>query len=154
MDCPNHVRRTKSSIKKRIIVRRSVRSMFGEQTFDQLRTGFSHIQRKDKMERGFGRFIFYVEWTKKVRKEKGRENSRYYVKHAWLHSDLSRYIRFANTGNHNFCVRCIPLRGEDEDTSGHSHYQPPSSTSPTHFTSRPTVCFQHVMKSKTNSTLW
>ena len=39
MDCPNHIRRTKSSIKKRIIVRRSVRSMFGEQTFTQLRTG-------------------------------------------------------------------------------------------------------------------
>ena len=40
MDCPNHIRRTKSSIKKRIIVRRTVRSMFGEQTFAQLRTGF------------------------------------------------------------------------------------------------------------------
>ena len=39
-NCPNHVRRTKSSIKKRIIVRRSVWSMFGEQTFAQLRTGF------------------------------------------------------------------------------------------------------------------
>ena len=36
----NHIRRTKSSIKKRIIVRRSVRSMFGEQTFAQLRSGF------------------------------------------------------------------------------------------------------------------
>ena len=31
-NCPNHVRRTKSSVKKRIIVRRTVRSMFGEQT--------------------------------------------------------------------------------------------------------------------------
>ena len=41
MNCPNHIRRTKSSIKKRIIVRRSVRSMFGEQTFAQLRTGFT-----------------------------------------------------------------------------------------------------------------
>ena len=40
-NCPNHVRRTKSSIKKRIIVRRTVRSMFGEQTFAQLRTGFA-----------------------------------------------------------------------------------------------------------------
>ena len=39
LDCPNHVRRTKSSIKKRIIVRRTVRSMFSEQTFAQLRTG-------------------------------------------------------------------------------------------------------------------
>ena len=29
-DCPSHVRRTKSSIKKRIIVRRTVRSMFGK----------------------------------------------------------------------------------------------------------------------------
>ena len=38
--CPNHIRRTKSeSIKKRIIVSRSVRSMFGEQTFAQLRNG-------------------------------------------------------------------------------------------------------------------
>ena len=41
LDCPNHVRRTKSSIKKRIIVRRTVRSMFGEQTFAQLRTGLN-----------------------------------------------------------------------------------------------------------------
>ena len=41
MDCPNHIRRTKSSIKKRIMVRRSVRSMFGEQTFAQLRTGLT-----------------------------------------------------------------------------------------------------------------
>ena len=39
MDCPNHIQRTKSSIKKWIIVRRDVRSMFGEQTFAQLRTG-------------------------------------------------------------------------------------------------------------------
>ena len=38
---PNHVRRTKSSIKKRIIVCRTVRSMFGEQTFAQLRTGLT-----------------------------------------------------------------------------------------------------------------
>ena len=38
LDCPNHIRLTKSSIKKRIIVRRSVRSMFGEQTFAQWRT--------------------------------------------------------------------------------------------------------------------
>ena len=35
------VRRTKSSVKKRIIVRRTVRSMFGEQTVAQLRTGFT-----------------------------------------------------------------------------------------------------------------
>ena len=41
LDCLNHVRRTKSSIKKRIIVRRSVRSMFGEQTFAQLRRGLT-----------------------------------------------------------------------------------------------------------------
>ena len=40
-NCPNHVRRTKSSIKKRIILRRTVRSMFGEQTFAQLRTSFT-----------------------------------------------------------------------------------------------------------------
>ena len=31
-NCPNHVRRAKSSIKKRIIVRRTVRNMFGEKT--------------------------------------------------------------------------------------------------------------------------
>ena len=31
-NCPKHVRRTKSSIKKRIIVHRTVRSMLGEQT--------------------------------------------------------------------------------------------------------------------------
>ena len=40
-NCPNHVRRTKISIKKRIIVRRSVRSMLGEQTLAQLRTGLT-----------------------------------------------------------------------------------------------------------------
>ena len=40
LDCPNHVRRTKSSIKIRIIDRWIVRSMFGEQTFAQLRTAF------------------------------------------------------------------------------------------------------------------
>ena len=34
-----HIRRTKSSIKKWIIVCWTVRSMFGEQTFAQLRTG-------------------------------------------------------------------------------------------------------------------
>ena len=41
-NCPNHVRRTKSSIKKQIIVCRTVRSMFGEQTFAQSRMGFRH----------------------------------------------------------------------------------------------------------------
>ena len=39
-NCLNHVRRTKSSIKKWIIVHRTVGSMFGEQTFAQLRMGF------------------------------------------------------------------------------------------------------------------
>ena len=47
LDCPNHIRRTKRSIKKRIIVRRSVRSMFGEQTFAQLRTGFRQRRRSE-----------------------------------------------------------------------------------------------------------
>ena len=42
-NCPNHVRRTKSSVKKRLIVRRTVRSIFDEQTLAQLRTGFSHV---------------------------------------------------------------------------------------------------------------
>ena len=41
---PNHVRQTKSLIKKRIIVRRTVRSIFGEQTFAQLRTGLTPAQ--------------------------------------------------------------------------------------------------------------
>ena len=40
LNCPNYVRRIKSSIKKQIIVRQTVWSMFGEQTFAQLRTGF------------------------------------------------------------------------------------------------------------------
>ena len=44
LDCPNHVRQTKSSVKKRIIVCRSVRSMFGEQTFAKLRTGFKLVK--------------------------------------------------------------------------------------------------------------
>ena len=38
-NCPNHVRRTKSSVKKRIIVRRTVRSMFGEQTLRPVKNG-------------------------------------------------------------------------------------------------------------------
>ena len=38
-NCPNHVRRTKSTIKKRIIVRRTVRSMFGEQTVRPIKNG-------------------------------------------------------------------------------------------------------------------
>ena len=45
LDCPNYIRRTKSSIKKRIIVRRSVPSMFGEQTFAQLTTGLRLVSR-------------------------------------------------------------------------------------------------------------
>ena len=44
-NCPNHVRRTKSSIKKRIIVRRSVRSIFGEQTVRPIKNGL-YKQRK------------------------------------------------------------------------------------------------------------
>ena len=39
-NCPNHVRRTQSSTEKRIILRRTVRSIFGKQTFAQLRTSF------------------------------------------------------------------------------------------------------------------
>ena len=42
MNCPTQsVRWSKSSIKKRIVVRRTVRSMLGEQTFAQLRTGLT-----------------------------------------------------------------------------------------------------------------
>ncbi len=41
LNCPSHVRQTKSSIKKRIIVHRTVWSMFGEQTFAQLRMGLT-----------------------------------------------------------------------------------------------------------------
>ena len=44
----NHVRRTKSSIKKQIIVRRTVRSMFGEQTFAQLRMGLMLWEQQQK----------------------------------------------------------------------------------------------------------
>ena len=40
LDCPNHVRWTKSSIKKRITVHWTVQSMFSKQTCAQLRTGF------------------------------------------------------------------------------------------------------------------
>ena len=39
LDCPNHIRRTKSSIKKRIIVRRSVRSMFGRTNIRPVKNG-------------------------------------------------------------------------------------------------------------------
>ena len=46
-NCPNHVRRTKSSIKKRIIVRRTVRSIFGEQTFAQLGTSLKALKTRD-----------------------------------------------------------------------------------------------------------
>ena len=38
-NCPNHVRRTKCSIKKRIIVHRTVRSMYGEQTVRPVKNG-------------------------------------------------------------------------------------------------------------------
>ena len=38
-NCPKHAGRTKSSIKKRIIVRRTVRSMFGEQTVRPVKNG-------------------------------------------------------------------------------------------------------------------
>ena len=48
-NCPNHVQRTKSSIKKRIIVRRTVRSMFGEQTFAQLRKGLNLSEGADRV---------------------------------------------------------------------------------------------------------
>ena len=57
MDCPNHIRRTKSSVKKRIIVRRSVRSMFGEQTFAQLRTGLTFITARNTRFHSDGRWI-------------------------------------------------------------------------------------------------
>ena len=54
-NCPNHVRRTKSSVKKQIIVRRTVRSMFGEQTCAQLRTGFTFDARAEGVGRQSGR---------------------------------------------------------------------------------------------------
>ena len=44
-NCSNHVRRTKSSIKKRITVRRTVRSIFGEQTVRPFKNGL-YKQRK------------------------------------------------------------------------------------------------------------
>ena len=40
-NCPNHVRRSKSSIKNRIVVRRTVRSMFGEQTVRPFKNGLN-----------------------------------------------------------------------------------------------------------------
>ena len=42
-NCPNHVQRTKSSVKKWIIVHQIVWSMCAEQTFARLRTGFTEI---------------------------------------------------------------------------------------------------------------
>ena len=42
-NCTNLVRRTKSSIKKRIIVRRTVRSMFGEQTVRPVKNGLNAL---------------------------------------------------------------------------------------------------------------
>ena len=39
LDCPNHIRRTKCSMKKRIIVRRSVRSMFGRTNIRPVKNG-------------------------------------------------------------------------------------------------------------------
>ena len=69
-NCPNHVRRTKSSINKRITVRRTVRSMFGEQTFAQLRTGFRQP------------------W-----------NTREYPPH-WLSPEIPRNINLTDLGSH------------------------------------------------------
>ena len=44
MDCPNHIRRTKCSIKKRIIVRWSVWSMFGWTNIHPVKNGLNgHI---------------------------------------------------------------------------------------------------------------
>ena len=40
-NCPNQSSASKNSIKKRNVVRRTVRSMLGEQTFAQLRTGLT-----------------------------------------------------------------------------------------------------------------
>ena len=40
-NCRNHVRRSKSSVKDRIIVRRTVRSMFGEQTVCPVKKGLN-----------------------------------------------------------------------------------------------------------------
>ena len=48
-NCLNHVRRTKGSIKKRIIVRRTVRSMFGEQTVRPIKNGLNEGARSGRM---------------------------------------------------------------------------------------------------------
>jgi len=61
LDCPNHFRRTKNSIKKRIIVRRTVLNMFVEQTFAQLRTGFRLVSRGTSV-----RFCFGTPFSSKV----------------------------------------------------------------------------------------
>ena len=46
LNCPNHVWRTKSSIKKRIIVRQTIQSTFVIQTLAQLRTGLREREKK------------------------------------------------------------------------------------------------------------
>ena len=58
-NCPSHVRRTKSSIKKQIIVRRTVRIMFDEQTFAQLRTGFNCCFEKGVYLWTFAHVLYY-----------------------------------------------------------------------------------------------
>ena len=50
-NCPNHVRRTKSSIKKRIIVRRTVRSIFGEQTLRPIKNGLKRLRIRKLVQR-------------------------------------------------------------------------------------------------------
>ena len=52
LNCPNHVWWTKSSIKKRIIVRQTIQSMFVVQTLAQLRTGLREKEKKRWMKNG------------------------------------------------------------------------------------------------------
>ena len=49
----------KVQFKKRIIVRRTVRSMFGEQTFAQLRTGLRRSSRKSSATRSCQRVQYF-----------------------------------------------------------------------------------------------
>ena len=89
-DCPNHVRRTKSSVKKRIIVRRTVRSMLGEETLAQLRRGCpDQQQREESGAESFGADV--VERTHVAGDSKMRYTSKY------------NYIKAINNSDNPWC---------------------------------------------------
>ena len=75
---PNHVRRTKSSIKKRIIVRGTVRGMFGEQTLRPIKNGFKAVGRPTSP--GYGQWLQNGSYGPELRQSPGRTsglNSQY-----------------------------------------------------------------------------